>query len=49
MRTEKEIEQLYEEAIERSHAPSKFYGMTYEEGVRATLDWLQVNADNPLE
>lgn len=27
-------------AVELSHGPSKWAGMTYEQGVRAALDWV---------
>lgn len=29
-----------DKAVELSHGPSKWAGMTYEQGVRAALDWV---------
>jgi len=49
-RTPKEAEALLDEAIDRAHQQTKYPGMTYEEGVLATLDWLfGRNDDSPLE
>ena len=49
-RTPKEVEALLDEAIERASQRTKYPGMTYEEGVLATLDWLfGRNDDSPLE
>ena len=49
-RTMQEVETLLDEAIERAFQQTKYPGMTYEEGVLATLDWLfGRNDDSPLE
>lgn len=39
-RTKKEIEDLDSQAIEAMEHGSKYPGMSYEEGIRAALDWL---------
>lgn len=43
VKTPKEIRELLDEALQRSTQKSKWPGMTYEEGVRDTLDWLLGN------
>lgn len=49
-RTMQEVETLLDEAIERASQQTKYPGMTYEEGVLATLDWLfGRNDDSPLD
>ena len=50
MRDEDEVEALLEIAVDRSYESSHVSGMTYEEGVRATLEWiLDQDQVNPLE
>lgn len=49
-KTTREIEALLDEAVDRSYAPSHYPDMTYEEGVRNTLDRVLGNAEcSPLE
>lgn len=49
MRSEEDIEELAEKASVARRKPSKFPGMTYEEGVSAALDWVIGLEDmNPL-
>lgn len=48
--TEDEIEEVLDLALESIDAGiSRFGGMTYEEGVRETLDWIRGNGDRPME
>lgn len=50
IRTEAEIEAIYEQAIEGEANGSKFPGMSYEEGMVALLDWLTTpGSDSPME
>lgn len=50
MRDEDEIDAAMDEATVRASHASRFPGMTYEQGVRDTLDWvLSEDAENPLE
>ena len=49
MRTEQEIEAMTDKAVEHSHE-NKWPGMTYEQGVRAALDWvMEYEDDDPTE
>ncbi len=48
MRTSKEILAMLDQAVDRSNQKTKFPGMTYEEGVRAALEWVDGD-DDPLE
>lgn len=49
IRSEKEIEDLHETADEVQFAASRWPGMTYEQGVQATLDWLTIQGrEDPL-
>ncbi len=48
--TDKEIETVLDLAQDSiSEGTSRYRGMTYEEGIRDTIDWLQGNGDAPLE
>lgn len=50
MKTEEEIQEMCDKAADAAREPSKFRGMTYEEGVREALDWVLGNSeeDSPL-
>ena len=39
-RTDKEIDDLIEKCFEAEREGSKYSGMTYEQGIQATIDWL---------
>lgn len=47
-RTEDEIDAIMNEVAERGGV-TKWRGMTYEEGVRAAIEWLFEDGPNPLE
>lgn len=51
IRTEKEIDEVYEEAMNtEAVGKSNFPGMTYEQGIIALYDWLtRPNSANPME
>ena len=50
MKTEQQIEAIMDKVVERYHVASKVPGMTYEQGVRAALDWVMDEVDeDPLE
>lgn len=46
-RTEEEIDEQLNKAIEGSYKPSRWPSMTYEQGVRAAMDWLLGDDDDP--
>lgn len=50
-RTQEEVDAVVDTAAEKiNQGRSKFPGMTYEEGVRAALDWITGNIDDhPME
>lgn len=46
---EKEIDAVLNECAEsEEQGESKYPGMTYEQGVKAAIEWLQGYGDNPL-
>ncbi len=50
-RTEQEIDDLLNECIESEETGgSKYPGMTYEQGIKAAIEWItgEIN-DNPME
>lgn len=48
VRTEKEIADLYNQCVEsENEGESKYFGMTYEQGIKNCLDWLE-GGDHPL-
>ena len=50
MKNEHQIEAIMDKVLERYHEPSRFPGMTYEQGVRNALDWvLEETDDDPLD
>lgn len=51
MKSEQQINDLLDRAVDRCYQPSKFRSMTYEEGVRATLEWVLEDSEeeDPLE
>lgn len=49
VRSEKEISDLYNQCVESEEfGESKYFGMTYEQGIKACLDWLE-GGEHPLE
>jgi hypothetical protein len=49
-KTEDEIYALYDQCVEYENKDiSKFPGMTYEQGVKATIAWLFDGCENPLD
>ena len=50
IRTEEEINDVLNKAVEGVDGGSKWPGMSYEQGVQETIDWLTGNSDhNPME
>ena len=48
VRSEQEIADLYNQCVEsENEGESKFFGMTYEQGIKNCLDWLE-GGDHPL-
>ena len=51
-KTEQELNDLYGKVMdsEAEHRGTKWSGMSYEDGIKATIDWMQGNSDNdPME
>lgn len=49
-RTEKEIDQLLNVCTEaEEHGGSNYPGMTYEQGIKAGIEWLLYGCDYPLD
>jgi hypothetical protein len=49
-RTNKEINEQYDRAADALNEGSKYPGMSYEDGVKTTLDWILGNIDDkPME
>lgn len=50
VRSSAEIEDLLNEAIVRANEPTRYSGMTYEQGIQEILEYLTGRLDeNPLE
>lgn len=50
VRTAQEVDEVYEAARNTQSIGTKFSGMTYEEGIIATIEWLKGESfDNPME
>ncbi len=50
VRSEQEIEAVYDAAMDSGSTGSKWPGMTYEQGIIAMLDWLTGRSDDkPME
>ena len=50
MPTENEINNVLNECAEREDlGETKYPGMTYEQGVRNAIEWLQGYGENPME
>ena len=52
MRVDGEIDRLIEQCFDAENDGSKYPGMSYEEGIRATIDWLLDtgrDSDHPLD
>lgn len=51
IREQKEIEKLYDDCCEQENeGGSKFPGMTYEQGIKAVINWLEFDQENhPLD
>jgi hypothetical protein len=45
-RNDREIDRLLDDTIQAESEGTKFPGMTYEEGVRAAIDWITGNSDD---
>ena len=45
--SEDEMNSQYDKAVDASAGGSRWPGMTYEDGVRATLDWVRGDTDQP--
>ena len=49
-RTQEEIDDLFDRCVESENRNESAYsGMTYEQGVKATLDWLFNDMEHPLD
>jgi hypothetical protein len=49
-RTEEEVDELANLAFEiKDEIGSRYPGMSYEDGITNTIDWLRGHSDNPLE
>jgi hypothetical protein len=49
-RTQEEIDELLNSCVESEETgESKFFGMTYEQGIIAAIDWLFEDGEHPLE
>ena len=48
MKTQSEIEALWAEAIDQQDKGTKFPGMSYEDGIVFTIDWILDCAPYPL-
>ncbi len=50
IRSKEEIDEVMNKAYEQMENGSKWSGMSFEEGVRAAIDWMLGNTDdNPME
>ncbi len=47
MKTEREIKEQQGAAAEATDSPSQMWGMSYEQGVLAALDWVLGTMDKP--
>ena len=47
MRDEDEIQDMADRAADAAYKATRYPGMTYEEGVRAALDWVLGGEDEP--
>ncbi len=49
-KTQVEIDELFDRCVELENRNESIYrGMTYEQGIKATLDWLFNGAEHPLD
>ena len=49
-KTQAEIDDLFDRCVESENRNESAYrGMTYEQGIKATLDWLFNGAEHPLD
>ena len=50
VRTKEEIDDLLNRCVESEETgESKYFGMTYEQGIKAAIEWLYEDGDNPLD
>lgn len=50
VRTRKEIDDLLNRCVESEETgESKCFGMTYEQGIKAAIEWLYEDGDHPLD
>jgi len=47
--TQREIDAVLGRCCDAMDSGSRFPGMSYEEGVKAALDWMQGDGDNPMD
>lgn len=48
--TDEEIDAVINECADNENdGKSKFPGMTYDQGVRAAIEWMQTGENNPME
>jgi len=48
--TEEQIDEVINQCVESEETgESRWPGMTYEQGVRAALEWIQGYGENPME
>lgn len=49
-KTQAEIDELFDRCVEsENRGESAYSGMTYEQGIKATLDWLFNGMEHPLD
>lgn len=49
-KTQAEIDELFDRCVEsENRCESAYRGMTYEQGIKATLDWLFNGMEHPLD
>lgn len=50
VRSQKEIDDLMNKVLDQMEKGTKFYGMSYEEGIDATINWLfNEDISNPMD
>ena len=49
IRNKKEVDELWQMAEDGMAEGSKYPGMSYEDGIDATLRWLEGDGDHPLK
>lgn len=50
LKSEEEIDELINQCVDSEETgESKYHGMTYEQGIKAALEWVQGYGEHPLE